>query len=142
MSEEKAAKRHVRPLAAILGFASVGLEASELASAPGEAISRLLTKTGLSVDDIDLFEVNEAFASVVLVSEKIAGFSREKVNVNGGAIAFGHPIGASGARIIMSLIYELKRRGGGLGIAAICGWSGSRRCRPAGGVLIKGGSAG
>lgn len=70
MSEEKAAKQHVRPLAAILGFASVGLEASELASAPGEAISRLLTKTGLSVDDIDLFEVNEAFASVVLVSEK------------------------------------------------------------------------
>ncbi|MCA1213653.1 MULTISPECIES: acetyl-CoA C-acetyltransferase [Bacillus amyloliquefaciens group] len=120
MSEEKAAKQDVRPLAAILGFASVGLEASELASAPGEAISRLLTKTGLSVDDIDLFEVNEAFASVVLVSEKIAGFSREKVNVNGGAIAFGHPIGASGARIIMSLIYELKRRGGGLGIAAIC----------------------
>ncbi|MEW4022506.1 acetyl-CoA C-acyltransferase [Bacillus siamensis] len=120
MSEEKAAKQHVRPLAAILGFASVGLEASELASAPGEAISRLLKKTGLSVDDIDLFEVNEAFASVVLVSEKIAGFSREKVNVNGGAIAFGHPIGASGARIIMSLIYELKRRGGGLGIAAIC----------------------
>ncbi|MED0771941.1 acetyl-CoA C-acetyltransferase [Bacillus siamensis] len=120
MSEEKAAKQHVRPLAAILGFASVGLEASELASAPGEAISRLLKKTGLSVDDIDLFEVNEAFASVVLVSEKIARFSREKVNVNGGAIAFGHPIGASGARIIMSLIYELKRRGGGLGIAAIC----------------------
>ncbi|MFT3654085.1 Acetyl-CoA acetyltransferase [Bacillus sp. B01(2024)] len=120
MSEEKAAKQHVRPLAAILGFASVGLEASELASAPGEAISRLLKKTGLSVDDIDLFEVNEAFASVVLVSEKIAGFSRQKVNVNGGAIAFGHPIGASGARIIMSLIYELKRRGGGLGIAAIC----------------------
>lgn len=120
MSEEKAAERNVKPLASILGFASVGLEASELASAPGAAIIQLLKKTGYSIEDIDLFEVNEAFASVVLVSEKIAGFSLDKVNVNGGAIAFGHPIGASGARIIMTLIYELKRRGGGLGVAAIC----------------------
>ncbi|WP_371175991.1 acetyl-CoA C-acetyltransferase [Bacillus atrophaeus] len=120
MSEEKAAELGKKPLATILGFAAVGHEASCLAAAPGLAINKLLKKTGFSVQDIDLFEVNEAFASVVLTCEKIVGWDREKVNVNGGAIALGHPIGASGARILMTLIYELKRRGGGLGIAAIC----------------------
>ncbi|MEC0694495.1 acetyl-CoA C-acetyltransferase [Bacillus atrophaeus] len=120
MSEEKAAELGKKPLATILGFAAVGQEASCLAAAPGLAINKLLKKTGFSVQDIDLFEVNEAFASVVLTCEKIVGWDREKVNVNGGAIALGHPIGASGARILMTLIYELKRRGGGLGIAAIC----------------------
>ncbi|MCY8917867.1 acetyl-CoA C-acetyltransferase [Bacillus atrophaeus] len=120
MSEEKAAELGKKPLATILGFAAVGQEASCLAAAPGLAINKLLKKTGFSVQDIDLFEVNEAFASVALTCEKIVGWDREKVNVNGGAIALGHPIGASGARILMTLIYELKRRGGGLGIAAIC----------------------
>ncbi|WP_406589032.1 acetyl-CoA C-acetyltransferase [Bacillus atrophaeus] len=120
MSEEKAAELGKKPLATILGFATVGQEASCLAAAPGLAINKLLKKTGFSVQDIDLFEVNEAFASVALTCEKIVGWDREKVNVNGGAIALGHPIGASGARILMTLIYELKRRGGGLGIAAIC----------------------
>ncbi|MED4800925.1 acetyl-CoA C-acetyltransferase [Bacillus atrophaeus] len=120
MSEEKAAELGKKPLATILGFAAVGHEASCLAAAPGLAINKLLKKTGFSVQDIDLFEVNEAFASVALTCEKIVGWDREKVNVNGGAIALGHPIGASGARILMTLIYELKRRGGGLGIAAIC----------------------
>ncbi|MCY8977124.1 acetyl-CoA C-acetyltransferase [Bacillus atrophaeus] len=120
MSEEKAAELGKKPLATILGFAAVGQEASCLATAPGLAINKLLKKTGFSVQDIDLFEVNEAFASVALTCEKIVGWDREKVNVNGGAIALGHPIGASGARILMTLIYELKRRGGGLGIAAIC----------------------
>ncbi|PSA93110.1 acetyl-CoA C-acyltransferase [Bacillus atrophaeus] len=120
MSEEKAAELGKKPLATILGFAAVGQEASCLAAAPGLAINKLLKKTGFSVQDIDLFEVNEAFASVALTCEKIVGWDRGKVNVNGGAIALGHPIGASGARILMTLIYELKRRGGGLGIAAIC----------------------
>lgn len=120
MSEEKAVELGKKPLATILGFAAVGQEASCLAAAPGLAINKLLKKTGFSVQDIDLFEVNEAFASVALTCEKIVGWDREKVNVNGGAIALGHPIGASGARILMTLIYELKRRGGGLGIAAIC----------------------
>ncbi|MED1016021.1 acetyl-CoA C-acetyltransferase [Bacillus atrophaeus] len=120
MSEEKAAELGKKPLATILGFAAVGQEASCLAAAPGLAINKLLKKNGFSVQDIDLFEVNEAFASVALTCEKIVGWDREKVNVNGGAIALGHPIGASGARILMTLIYELKRRGGGLGIAAIC----------------------
>ncbi|MCY8519840.1 acetyl-CoA C-acetyltransferase [Bacillus atrophaeus] len=120
MSEEKAAELGKKPLATILGFTAVGQEASCLAAAPGLAINKLLKKTGFSVQDIDLFEVNEAFASVALTCEKIVRWDREKVNVNGGAIALGHPIGASGARILMTLIYELKRRGGGLGIASIC----------------------
>lgn len=120
MSEEKAEELGVQPLATILGHAAVGQEAPYIATTPGLAINKLLEKTGYTIDQIDLFEVNEAFAAVVLTSGKIAGWDPEKVNVNGGAIAFGHPIGASGARILMTLIHELRRRGGGLGIAAIC----------------------
>lgn len=120
MSEEKAAQLGKEALATILGHAAVGQEASYIATTPGLAINKLLKKTGYTIDQIDLFEVNEAFAAVTLTSQKIAGYDLEKVNVNGGAIAFGHPIGASGARIIITLISELRRRGGGLGIAAIC----------------------
>ncbi|BAU26426.1 acetyl-CoA C-acetyltransferase [Aneurinibacillus soli] len=120
MSEEKAEELGAKPLATILGHAAVGQEAPYIATTPGLAINKLLKKTGYTIDQIDLFEVNEAFAAVVLTSGKIAGWDPEKVNVNGGAIAFGHPIGASGSRILMTLIYELRRRGGGLGIAAIC----------------------
>ncbi len=76
------------------------------------------------IDEIDLIEINEAFAAVALVSNQIAGLDPNKVNVNGGAVALGHPIGASGARIILTLCYELKRRGGGIGIAAICSGGG------------------
>ena len=76
------------------------------------------------MDEIDLFEINEAFAAVSLASAEIAGLNLEKVNVNGGAVALGHPIGASGARIIITLMHELKRRGGGIGIAAICSGGG------------------
>ncbi|KQL46633.1 acetyl-CoA acetyltransferase [Brevibacillus choshinensis] len=120
MSEAKAAELGIQPLATILGHAEVGAEAPYIATTPGLAIQKLLKKTGVALEDIDLFEVNEAFAAVTLTSGKIVGWDEEKVNVNGGAIALGHPIGASGARIIMHLAYELKRRGGGLGIAAIC----------------------
>lgn len=120
MSEAKAAELGKKPLATILGHAQVGAEAPYIATTPGLAIQKLLEKTGTKIEDIDLFEVNEAFAAVTLTSGKIVGWDEEKVNVNGGAIALGHPIGASGARIIMHLIYELQRRGGGLGIAAIC----------------------
>ena len=87
-------------------------------------IEKLLKKTGKRKEEIDLFEVNEAFAAVALTAGKIAMLDPEKVNVNGGAVALGHPIGASGARIILTLAYELKRRGGGLGIAAICSGGG------------------
>lgn len=120
MSNEKALQAGYRPLAKLIGHSSIGLEAPYLASAPALAIQKLLRKTGVSLKDIDRFEVNEAFASVILTCAKILSWDAEKVNVNGGAIALGHPIGASGARIVLTLIHELQRRGGGLGIAAIC----------------------
>ncbi|MFM1651163.1 acetyl-CoA C-acetyltransferase [Brevibacillus sp. B_LB10_24] len=119
-SEETAARLGKKPLATILGHAAVGAEAPYIAITPALAIQKLLQKSGLNLRQIDLFEVNEAFAAVTLTSGKMVGWDEEKVNVNGGAIAIGHPIGASGARIIMTLAYELRRRGGGLGIAAIC----------------------
>lgn len=120
MSDAKADELGIKPLATILGHASVSEEAKYIATVPGLAINKLLQRKGMTIDQVDLLEVNEAFAAVALVSGKIAGWDPEKVNVNGGAIAFGHPIGASGARILMTLIYELRRRGGGIGVAAIC----------------------
>ncbi|MBE5396156.1 MULTISPECIES: acetyl-CoA C-acetyltransferase [Brevibacillus] len=120
MSEERAAEAGVKPLATILGHAQVGAEAPYIATTPGLAIQKLLEKTGTRLEEIELFEVNEAFAAVTLTSGKIVGWDEERVNVNGGAIALGHPIGASGARIVLHLAHELKRRGGGLGVAAIC----------------------
>ncbi|NPV89398.1 MAG: acetyl-CoA C-acetyltransferase [Firmicutes bacterium] len=120
MSKEKAAELGLQPLATIVGHAEVAQEAAYIATVPGLATNKLLKKTGKSLSDIKLIEANEAFAAVSLVSGKITGWNPDIVNVNGGAIAFGHPIGASGARIIMTLIYELRRRGGGFGIAAIC----------------------
>ena len=124
MSEERAAKENRTPLATIVGHAEIGVEPKNFPQTPGLVINALLEKTGKSLDEIDLFEINEAFAAVALVSNQIAGLDPVKVNVNGGAVALGHPIGASGARIILTLAYELKRRGGGLGIAAICSGGG------------------
>lgn len=124
MSEERAAKEDNTPFAYILGHAEVAGEPKDFPKTPGIVINELLGKTGTSIEDIDLFEINEAFAVVALASGQIAGIDPEKINVNGGAIALGHPIGASGARIIITLIHELKRRGGGLGIAAICSGGG------------------
>lgn len=124
MSEERAAREGRKPLATILAHTSIAVEAKDFPKTPGLVINELLRKTGKTVDDIDLFEINEAFAAVALASIKIAGIDPEKVNVNGGAVALGHPIGASGARIIITLIHELKRRGGGIGIAAICSGGG------------------
>lgn len=124
MEEEAALREGRKPLARIVSSATVAVEAKDFPKTPGLVISKLLEKTGKSVDEIDLFEINEAFAVVTLASAKIANLDLEKVNVNGGAIALGHPIGASGARIILTLAYELKRRGGGYGIAAICSGGG------------------
>ena len=124
MSDAKAKQLNKQPLATILGHAEVAVEAKDFPKTPGIVINKLLEKTGKKKDDIDLFEINEAFAAVALASIKIANLDPEKVNVNGGAIALGHPIGASGARIVLTLMYELKRRGGGLGIAAICSGGG------------------
>jgi len=124
MSDEKAKELNKSPMATVLGHAEVAVEAKDFPQTPGLVINELLSKTGYKKDDIDLFEINEAFAAVSLASGKIAGIDPEKVNVNGGAVALGHPIGASGARIILTLVHELKRRGGGLGIAAICSGGG------------------
>ncbi|MBP2657329.1 MAG: mmgA 2 [Firmicutes bacterium] len=120
MSKTRAEAMNIKPLATIVGHAMVADDAAYIASAPGKAINKLLKKTNLSIEDIDLIEINEAFAAVPLVSGKIIGCDMEKVNVNGGAVAFGHPIGASGARVIMTLVYEMRRRGAKYGIASIC----------------------
>lgn len=124
MSEERARKEGKQPLATILGHTALGVAARDFPKTPGLVINQLLKETGKSLDEIDLFEANEAFAAVALAGGKITGLDPEKLNVNGGAVALGHPLGASGARIVMTLIYELKRRGGGLGIAAICSGGG------------------
>lgn len=123
-NEQKAKELGKEPLAYVLGHAEVAIEPENFPQTPGIVINKLLDKTGKNLADIDLFEINEAFAAVALVSSEIAGLDEEKVNVNGGAVALGHPIGASGARIILTLAYELKRRGGGIGIAAICSGGG------------------
>lgn len=123
-SEQYAEEHQLSPLAYIIGHAEVGVEPNNFPQTPGLVINKILEKTGKTVGDIDLFEINEAFAVVALASSQIAGLDLEKVNVNGGAVALGHPIGASGARIILTLAYELKRRGGGIGVAAICSGGG------------------
>ena len=123
-SDEWAKANDRRPLATIVAQAAVADDFPYLARTPANATKVALEKAGLNVDDIDLFEINEAFASVALNSMRMLGADEDKVNVNGGAIALGHPIGASGARILMTLVNELKRRGGGLGVAAICSGGG------------------
>ena len=123
-SEEKAHSLGKEALAYVIGHAEIAVEPENFPQTPGLVINKILEKTGKTLEDIDLFEINEAFAAVALVSSQLAGLDEDKVNVNGGAVALGHPIGASGARIILTLAYELKRRGGGMGIAAICSGGG------------------
>lgn len=120
MDEEYAVNNSFPIEAIIISHAMSSEDSRNIATAPGHAIQRLLQRTGLSIEDIDLLEINEAFAAVTLVSSKIIGCDLDRVNVNGGAIAFGHPLGASGARIIMTLISELQRSNKRYGIAAIC----------------------
>lgn len=124
MNEARAEKEGKTALAYIVGHAEVAIEPKNFPQTPGLVINELLKKTGKTLEEIDLFEINEAFAAVALASSEIAKLDLEKVNVNGGAVALGHPIGASGARIILTLAYELKRRGGGIGIASICSGGG------------------
>ena len=123
-SDEWAKAQGKTALATIVGQAAVADDFPYLARTPANATKAVLEKAGLTVEDIDLFEINEAFASVAINSMRMLGVDEEKVNVNGGAIALGHPIGASGARILGSLVHELRRRGGGLGVAAICSGGG------------------
>ena len=124
MSAEAAAAAGATVLAEVGAHGVVAGPDNSLQSQPANAIKRALGKAGLTVADLDLVEINEAFAAVAIQSVKELGVDPDKVNVNGGAIAIGHPLGASGARIALHLIYELGRRGGGLGAAALCGGGG------------------
>ncbi len=119
-SEAKAAAMGVKPLAKIITHVSHAQEPEWFTTAPAEAIKKVCAKAGMSINDIDLFEVNEAFASVPIFSSRDTGVPYEKINVHGGAIALGHPIGASGTRVLVTLINALKRTGGKYGLATLC----------------------
>jgi acetyl-CoA C-acetyltransferase len=123
-SEDWAAARGVEPLARIVGHAYVAEEFAYLARTPAAASKRVLEAAGRTMDDVARVEINEAFSSVAKQSTRMLGADEELVNVNGGAIALGHPIGASGGRIVGTLVHELRRNGGGLGLAAICSGGG------------------
>jgi acetyl-CoA C-acetyltransferase len=123
-SDEWAKSNGRSALATIVAHAQVADDFPYLARTPANAAKKVLQKAGLNVEDVDLWEINEAFSSVALNSIRMLGIDEERVNVNGGAVALGHPIGASGARILGSLVLELRRRGGGIGCAAICSGGG------------------
>ncbi len=120
MSEEKATQLGYKPLAEIVAQSSAAKAPVQFTTAPADAIIKVLTKANLKITDIDLFEINEAFAVVSLAVNKLVGLSTDNVNVNGGAIAIGHPIGASGARIMTTMLYEMKRRNSKYGLASLC----------------------
>lgn len=120
MSEEKAKELNVQPLAFIEAYATSGLDPAYMGLGPIPASQKALQKLGKTVDDIDLFEINEAFAAQSIPVVKELGIPADKVNVNGGAIALGHPIGASGSRILVTLIHELEKRNGKLGLCSLC----------------------
>src|SRR5207244_7794319 len=119
-SEEKAGELGAEPLGRFVGSAVAGVDPRVMGIGPVPAVRKLLDRTGVSVDEIDLVELNEAFASQSLVVLRELGLDEGKVNVNGGAIALGHPLGMSGARLVVSLLHELRRRGGRYGLATLC----------------------
>jgi acetyl-CoA C-acetyltransferase len=123
-SDEWAKQSSRSPIATVLSYGQVADDFPYLAKTPARAAMQALEKIGKQPGDVDLWEINEAFASVAINSMRMLEIDEEKVNVNGGAIALGHPIGASGARIVGALVHELRRRGGGLGCAAICSGGG------------------
>ena len=120
MGADAAKKKGLRPLARIIGWASAGVDPRMMGIGPVPAVKKLLDKTGLSLDDFDLVELNEAFAAQVLAVLKDLPISMEKLNVNGGAIALGHPIGCTGTRIVVTLLYEMMRRKAKRGLATLC----------------------
>ncbi len=120
MSEEKAKELGLTPLVEIVAQASAARAPIEFTTAPTDSINKVLKKSNLKLSDIDLFEINEAFAVVSLANNKLLGLDDSKVNVNGGAVALGHPIGASGARVLVTLIHEMKKRNSNLGLASLC----------------------
>ncbi len=119
-TEEKARERGLKPLGRLLSWASVGVDPSIMGIGPAPAIRAALRRAGLRLEDLDLVEVNEAFAVQYLSVERELGLDRERTNVNGGAVALGHPVGASGARLALTLLYELRRRGKRYGAASLC----------------------
>ena len=123
-SDEWADSNGIERIATVVGYGQVGDDFAMLAKTPALAAKQALDRLGKSPDEVDVWEINEAFASVALNTARMLEIDEEKINVNGGAIALGHPIGASGARILGALVLELKRRGGGLGCAAICSGGG------------------
>jgi acetyl-CoA acetyltransferase family protein len=124
MSAERARSLGVKPMAKIRATAVAGVRPEIMGWGPVPSTHKALSRAGLKVSDIDLFEINEAFAAVVLASMDDLGISPDIVNPNGGAVALGHPIGASGSRLALTLLHELRRRGGGTGVAALCGGGG------------------
>lgn len=120
MSADGAKKRGIKPLARILGYSTVSLEPVWFTTAPIEAIGKLLWKTGIDKDRVALFEINEAFAAVTIAAIRSLKLDPERVNVRGGAVALGHPVGASGARILTTLLYALEDRGERYGVASLC----------------------
>jgi acetyl-CoA C-acetyltransferase len=120
LGEDKARDLGVEPMARIVAYASAGVDPAIMGIGPVPAVRKLLAKTGLTLADIDLIELNEAFASQVLACQRELGFDLERVNVNGGAIALGHPIGATGARIVVTLLHEMKKRKARRGLATLC----------------------
>jgi acetyl-CoA C-acetyltransferase len=124
MSEAAAARCGVEPLGRVISYGMVAGPDTSLMTQPSRSTLKALGRAGLGVGDVDLFEFNEAFAAVAVASIDDLGISADIVNVNGGAVALGHPIGASGNRVALTLLHELRRRGGGLGVAALCGGGG------------------
>jgi acetyl-CoA C-acetyltransferase len=125
MSKKAAEARGVKPLGEVLSYGMVaGPDNASLLHQPSRSILRALDRANMKTSDVDLFELNEAFAAVGIASMKELGITDEIVNVNGGAIALGHPIGMSGNRLALTILHELRRRGGGVGAAALCGGGG------------------
>lgn len=120
MSAEKAEELGLKPMARIVAQASASKEPVNFTTAPADSINKVLNKAGLNTDDIDLYEINEAFAVVSLINNRLLKLSTEKVNINGGAIALGHPIGASGARVLTTLLYAMRQKNAKRGIASLC----------------------
>ncbi len=122
--EEWAARRGLTPLAIVRSWASVGVDPAETGLAPTKAVPRALARAGVDPDEVRLVELNEAFASMAVACSRILGWSHDIVNVNGSGVGIGHPVGATGARMVTSLVHELRRRGGGIGVATLCAGGG------------------
>jgi acetyl-CoA C-acetyltransferase len=124
VDSDYAASHGLEPLAIVRSWASAGVPPADTGLGPTVAIPKALARAGLGVDDVDLVEINEAFASMAVASSRILGFDHEIVNVNGSGCSLGHPVACTGARMITTLTYELRRRGGGIAVASMCAGGG------------------